>query len=138
MRHSLLIDDRGEVWWPGSPILRPRHETVPTDMDFNDYAVQRLGFIRIRFTLKAQRLTFRPALVTKAAVAAAYFVVADFAPQRLALQYDEEPASSDKSTPIAAWRDEILGDYGEAMRRIDRLVRAAAVQATPEVFARAG
>lgn len=138
MRHSLLIDDRGEVWWPGSPILRPRHETIPPDMDFQDYAVQWLGFIRIRFTLKAQRLSFRPALVTKAAVAAAYFVVADFAPQRLALQYDEEPASSTEFTPFATWQDEIFGDYGDAMRRIDRLVRAAAVQSVPEFFARAG
>jgi hypothetical protein len=104
-----LIDDRGKVWSAQShPITHgsPSPDTI-------SYAVTDLGFIHLRAELNALRLGFNPLRVSRAAVVAAFYIIAEVKPQRVLLWYGNED------------RDvEIAGAMAQAINRIEQLVGA--------------
>jgi hypothetical protein len=105
-----LIDDRGRVWSAEShPITHgsPGPDTI-------SYAVTDLGFIHLRAEQSALRLGFNPRRVSRAAVVAAFYIIAEVKPQRVLLWYGNED------------RDvEIAGATAQAIDRIEELVCAS-------------
>jgi len=103
-----LIDPSGALWPEGLHLIARRHVVD----DPVEYAVQDLGFIRVRSLNDGLAVSFSPSRVGRAAIAAAFYLIVDLQPKRVALSH------------IGACPEvEIFSAVGAALHRFEELVQ---------------
>jgi hypothetical protein len=109
----LLIDDRGKVWEPDSPVLRSRLRASIDDGELRKFAILNLGFIGLAISKGSIRVQLRPVLARPAALGALYLWLHKYAPERVVVTWYN-----------GHWQDEIIGWHHDGWRRITSLLES--------------
>ncbi len=123
MRHGtpLIIDHDGRVWPAHSPdLLRSLGEGGDAVSD--EHLVNARGYLRLDTFRSDQLVTFRPDITEPSSIVQVFFMVMEFLPKRIALKFFVPDGSGKTAPETGSWRQEIHGDIGRAMRRIEELI----------------
>lgn len=118
MQPTMLIDDNGDTWPVGSPVLRRALICSDPDLDVAGYAVRNLGFVLLRPQGRVLRAEMRPSIVRPATLIALYYNLLDLKPQRILLERLSEKGAT----------HELFDDVSEFVATVERDIDDEGVQ----------